>query len=520
MACNSGFYWQICKPLTEYHISNMKFFTRSLLISVLLSGFFVSNAQNNMGVGTLNPDVTAILDLTSNTKGFLPPRMSQVDRDAIVNPADGLIVYNTTDSVLDYFNGSCWLPVYLEDCNGCYFTLSASNVAGTIDRLISNSVSTAITISQSNGSPQNIAFTVVGNLPPGITYTITPNPQFSSGVISVVFYASPFAPAGTFPIVIQAMCGTTTQNLIYALTVDPCYYVAVSNSETNYDVSANVFIQNPNAPQNQPICVAVEVMNGVSITSDTNITAAFTTGNLFPGSLVSVVNNGTIIGRGGNGGISYDPTTNPPTTGVGDNGGNAINLTIDAQIQNNGLIFGGGGGGNAMAFDLSYTLPPPANFITFGIFIGAGGGGGAGVSYGGNSPNGVIGLSVYNPGQGGTGGQLGLGGPGGYLNYPIPINAGPATITLTPIADAGDGGNYGYPGGQGNFNLYLSAYINVNIPFVGNVQIPVVTNLALPIPIPYAIPASAGYAIKRNGFNTSIPDNLYQTSFIKGQVGN
>ncbi len=498
----------------------MKLFIRFLFLSALLAGSFFSNAQNNMGVGTLTPDQTAILDLTSSTKGFLPPRMAEVDRDAIINPAQGLIVYNTTDSVLEYFNGTCWLPVYLEDCNGCFFTLSASNVAGTIDRLISNSVSTAITINQSNGSPQNIAFTVVGNLPAGITYTITPNPQFSSGVISVVFYASPFAPSGTFPIVIQAMCGTTTQNLIYALTVDPCYYVAVSNSESEYDVSANVFIQNPNAPQNQPICVAVEVQAGVSLTSDTNITPAFTTRNLFPGSLVSIVNNGSIIGRGGNGGVSYDPTTNPPTTGVGDNGGDAIALTIDAQIQNNGLIFGGGGGGSAMAFDLSYTLPPPAQFITFGIFIGAGGGGGAGVSYGGNSPNGVIGLSVYNPGQGGTGGQLGLGGPGGYLNYPIPINAGPATITLTPIADAGDGGNYGYPGGQGSFNLYLSAYINVNIPFVGNVQIPVVTNLALPIPIPYALPANGGYAIKRNGFNTNILDNMYQTSFIKGAVGN
>lgn len=498
----------------------MKFFTRSLLILFIVTAFLQSNAQNNMGVGTLNPDVTAILDLTSTTKGFLPPRMTQNDRDAIVNPADGLIIFNTTDSTLEYFNGACWLPVYLEDCNGCYFTLSASSTSGNIDRLISNSVSVALTINQTNGLPQNIAFNILGNIPSGVTYTITPNPLLSSGAVSIVFYADPFAPSGTFPIVIQALCGTTTQNLIYSLTIDPCYYVAVSNSESEYDVSANVFVQNPLAPQNQPICVAVEVQQGVEVTSDTNITPAFTTGNLFPGSLVAILNNGKIIGRGGNGGVSYDPTTNPPTTGVGDNGGHAIELTIDAQVQNNGLIYGGGGGGSAMAFDLSYTLPPPASFITFGIFLGAGGGGGAGVSYGGHAPNGVIGLSVYNPGQGGTGGQLGLGGAGGYLNYPIPINAGPATITLTPIADGGDGGNYGYPGGAGSFDLYISAYVNVNIPFVGNVQIPVVTNLALPIPIPPTPPSQGGYAIKRNGFNTTISDNLYQTSFIKGQVGN
>jgi len=498
----------------------MKFFTRCLLVSALLTGYFSSYSQNNMGVGTLTPDQTAILDLTSSTKGFLPPRMTETDRDAIISPAQGLIVYNTTDSVLEYFNGDCWLPVYLEDCDGCYFNISASSLSGNIDRLISSSVTFTLTITQTNGNPQNIALSFIGTFPPGISGTITPNPQFSNGVVSVVLYATPFAPSGTFPVVIQAMCGTTTQNIIYALTVDPCYYVAVSNSESEYDVSANVFVQNPTAPQNVPICIAVEVQPGVTLTSDTNITPAFTTGNIFPGSLVSILNNGEIIGRGGNGGVSYDPTTNPPTTGVGDNGGHAINLTIDAQIQNNGLIFGGGGGGSAMAFDLSYTLPPPADFITFGIFLGAGGGGGAGVSYGGNSPPGVIGLSVYNPGQGGTGGMLGLGGAGGYLNYPIPINAGPATITITPIADAGDGGNYGYPGGAGNFTIYLSAYINVNIPFVGNVQIPVVTNLPLPIPIPYATPAIGGFAIKRNGNNTNILDNIYQTSFMKGQVGN
>lgn len=498
----------------------MNSFFRILLFSFIFSIAGKVYAQPNMGVGTETPDPSAKLDVYSKFMGFLPPRMQAVERDMIANPAQGLIIYNETDSVLEYFNGVCWLPVYLESCDGCYFTVSANTLSGNIDRLISDSVSTILTVTQSNGQPQNIAFSIIGNLPPEVTATITPNPILSGGQVTVTFHATPFAPSGTFPVIIQSLCGTTTQNTIYTLTIDPCYHVVANNSATHYDISQNIFIQNPTAPQNQPICITFEVQQGVSLTGDTNILPALTTGNIFPGSLVAIVNNGNIIGRGGNGGSAYDPTLNPPLTGVGDNGGDAVNLTINATVQNNGLIFGGGGGGTAMAFTLNYTLPPPADFISFGIFIGAGGGGGAGGSYGGNATPGLIGLSVYNPGQNGTGGILGLGGDGGYLNYPVPINVGPATITLTPVASGGDGGDYGYPGGAGNFQLYISAYLNVDIPFVGTVQVPVVTNLAIPIPIPAYTPAEAGYAIKRNGFTVNIPDNTYQTSFLKGKIGN
>ncbi|CAA7196686.1 FISUMP domain-containing protein [Chryseobacterium potabilaquae] len=48
-----------------------------------------------MGVGTSTPDPSAILDLTSTTDGFLPPRMTKVQMNAIFHPAHGLVIYCT-----------------------------------------------------------------------------------------------------------------------------------------------------------------------------------------------------------------------------------------------------------------------------------------------------------------------------------------------------------------------------------------------------------------------------------------
>ena len=49
----------------------------------------------NVGIGTTSPDASAILDIASTTKGVLFPRMTGTQRDAIEEPATGLIVYQT-----------------------------------------------------------------------------------------------------------------------------------------------------------------------------------------------------------------------------------------------------------------------------------------------------------------------------------------------------------------------------------------------------------------------------------------
>ncbi len=65
----------------------------------------------SVGLGTITPDASAILDLTSTTQGFLSPRMTTVERDAIVAPVNGLFIYNTSSSFFNYWNGSTWIQI-------------------------------------------------------------------------------------------------------------------------------------------------------------------------------------------------------------------------------------------------------------------------------------------------------------------------------------------------------------------------------------------------------------------------
>ena len=75
------------------------------LLVILLSIY--SFAQ--VGIGTTSPNASAIIDVTSSSQGFLPPRMTTVQRTSITSPAQGLTIYNTDLKCLEVFNGVRWL---------------------------------------------------------------------------------------------------------------------------------------------------------------------------------------------------------------------------------------------------------------------------------------------------------------------------------------------------------------------------------------------------------------------------
>jgi hypothetical protein len=65
--------------------------------------------QGNVGIGTTTPVSSAILDVSSTTKGFLPPRMTSAQRSAISSPAQGLVVYQTDAYKGIYsYDGAAW----------------------------------------------------------------------------------------------------------------------------------------------------------------------------------------------------------------------------------------------------------------------------------------------------------------------------------------------------------------------------------------------------------------------------
>ena len=66
---------------------------------------------SKQGIGTNTPDASAALEIQSTTQGFLPPRMTEVERDAISSPAAGLMVWCTdcgTAGELQAYDGAAW----------------------------------------------------------------------------------------------------------------------------------------------------------------------------------------------------------------------------------------------------------------------------------------------------------------------------------------------------------------------------------------------------------------------------
>lgn len=80
----------------------MKYYISFILLIITSISF------SQVGIGTTNPDPSAALDITSIETGILIPRMTIVQRDAIVNPAIGLLVYQTDNTPGFYFYNGVW----------------------------------------------------------------------------------------------------------------------------------------------------------------------------------------------------------------------------------------------------------------------------------------------------------------------------------------------------------------------------------------------------------------------------
>ncbi len=74
----------------------------------------IKNADDTFGAGLsvgASLNASAILQADSTTKGFLPPRMTTTQRNAIASPAAGLMVYDTTLNLPHFFNGTIWVSL-------------------------------------------------------------------------------------------------------------------------------------------------------------------------------------------------------------------------------------------------------------------------------------------------------------------------------------------------------------------------------------------------------------------------
>jgi hypothetical protein len=91
------------KPIAKIPIQMKKIY----YILTLLLCVYVQSANAQMGVNATGavPNAAAMLDVRSSDKGFLMPRMTTTQRDAMPAIADGLMIYNTSIAEIQVYRG-------------------------------------------------------------------------------------------------------------------------------------------------------------------------------------------------------------------------------------------------------------------------------------------------------------------------------------------------------------------------------------------------------------------------------
>jgi len=83
-----------------------------LCLTVLLLSNYAIFSQ--VGVGTTNPDPSSVFHVESTTKGMLLPRLTTIEQNNILNPASGLLIYNTDDKEFRFNYGAPASPNWIK----------------------------------------------------------------------------------------------------------------------------------------------------------------------------------------------------------------------------------------------------------------------------------------------------------------------------------------------------------------------------------------------------------------------
>lgn len=86
----------------------------------ILPLFFIISlcSYAQVGIGTATPHSSSALELEATDKGFLPPRLTETQRNSIVSPETGLVIYNQNVQCLQYYTGTDWFdPCCLDIVN-------------------------------------------------------------------------------------------------------------------------------------------------------------------------------------------------------------------------------------------------------------------------------------------------------------------------------------------------------------------------------------------------------------------
>jgi hypothetical protein len=220
----------------------------------------------------------------------------------------------------------------------------------------------------------------------------------------------------------------------------------IASNQTN----ANLRTLAVNAGWNESSKVVATIDSGIYISSNSTGTPALTVNGSFPGG-VELINNGYIIGMGGNGGAGRSISGTSGFGGAaGSSGGLALSVSSAISVRNNETIGGGGGGGGGGSANYYYFAGSKDGPQTSNRGGGGGGGGRSGAS---NSSGGARGTqSGGNYAQSGT-------SVAGASGTSASAGSGGAGASYVGIygGRGGNGGSWGASGATGGTGSQKSA---------------------------------------------------------------
>jgi len=124
-----------------------------LLVQLTLSTKTIAQNIAINATGSL-PDTSAMLDISSTNKGFLAPRMTTTQQNTIPLPANGLLIFNTTDNVFKVNTGTSLIPVWTPLATGSSAAINSLNgLTGTTQTFATGTTGTDFGISSSGIYP-------------------------------------------------------------------------------------------------------------------------------------------------------------------------------------------------------------------------------------------------------------------------------------------------------------------------------------------------------------------------------
>ncbi|MCO6162143.1 hypothetical protein [Flavobacterium sp. NRK F7] len=103
-----------------------------LFFLVTCMSFLMQYSVAQVGINTTSPDASSVLEVNSNSKGFLTPRMTTAQKNAITSPANGLMVFDTDTKEYSYYDASASTWINIKQGRSKFKRIKSTDVLATV----------------------------------------------------------------------------------------------------------------------------------------------------------------------------------------------------------------------------------------------------------------------------------------------------------------------------------------------------------------------------------------------------